>query len=92
MSTPFKLEPLEISDKKGSMITAQNTEHTVTRNASFFTKLPSSAPVQLIPSDEEDQFTPHTEGTEVVESVVRLHEGYEAVDGEQESPPDKNGT
>ena len=47
MSTPFKPEPLEIKDKKGSMITAQNAERTVTRNASFFKKLPSSVPVQL---------------------------------------------
>ena len=33
MSTPFKPEPLEIKDKKRNMITAQNEEHTVTRNA-----------------------------------------------------------
>ena len=38
MSTPFKPEPFEITDKKGSTITAQNGEHTVTRNASFFKK------------------------------------------------------
>ena len=42
MSTPFKPETLEIKDNKGSMIAAPNAERTVTRNASFFKKLPSS--------------------------------------------------
>ena len=57
MSTPFKPEPFEITDKKGSMITAQSEEHTVTRNASFFKKLPSNVPVHPAPNDEEEQ--PH---------------------------------
>ena len=48
MSTPSKPEPLEIKDKKGSMITAQTGEYTVTRNASFFKKLPSITHVLLI--------------------------------------------
>ena len=54
MSTPFKPEPLEIKDKKGNIITAQNEEHTVTRNASFFKKLPSNIPVLPVPSDNEE--------------------------------------
>ncbi len=56
MSTPFKPEPFEITDNKGSMITAQNAEHSVTRNASFFKKLPSN--IHPMPSDEEEQSTP----------------------------------
>ena len=49
MSTPFKPEPLQITHKKGSMITAQNGECNVTRNSSFF-KLPSNIPVHPVPS------------------------------------------
>ena len=63
MSTPFKPEPFEITDKKGSIITAQNAEHTVTRNASFFKKLPSNIPVH----PEEEQFTPFIDAAEAVE-------------------------
>ena len=51
MSTPFRPEPLQITHKKGSMITAQNGECTVTRNSSFFKKLPSNTPVHPVPSD-----------------------------------------
>ena len=69
MSTPFKPEPLQITHKKGSMITAQNGERTVTRNSSFFKKLPSNIPVHPVPSDEEEQSTPYIETPETVEPV-----------------------
>jgi len=65
MSTPFKPEPFEITDKKGSMITAQNAEHTMTRNASFFKKLPSNIPVHR----EEEQSTPFIDAAEAVEPI-----------------------
>ena len=87
MSTPFKPEPLEIKDEKGSMITAQNAERTVTRNASFFKKLPSSVPVQLIPSDEEEIFTPSIETAEAADVAEGYHEADEAVEDEPEAPP-----
>ena len=58
MSTPFKPEPQEIKDKKGSIITAQNEEHAVTRNASFFKKLPSDDHMSPIPTDNEEQVAP----------------------------------
>ena len=86
MSTPFKPEPLEIKDKKGNIVTAQNAERTVTRNASFFKKLPSSVPVQLIPSDEE-QFTPSIEAAEAADVAEGNHEADEAVEDEPEAPP-----
>ena len=70
MSTPFKPEPLDIKDKKGSMITAQTAEHTVTRNASFFKTLPSNIPILPVPSDEEEQSTPLTEAAETFEPVT----------------------
>ena len=85
--TPFKPEPLEIKDKKGNMITAQNEEHTVTRNASFFKKLPSNIPVLPVPSDDEEQSTPLTETAEAVEPVTQPGpvEPVEAV--ESSEPP-----
>lgn len=87
MSTPFKPEPLEIKDKEGSMITAQNAERTVTRNASFFKKLPSSVPVQLTPSNEEEKFTPSIETAEAADVAEGYHEADEAVEDEPEAPP-----
>ena len=63
MSTPFKPEPFEITDKKGSMITAQNAEHTITRNASSFKKLSSNIPVH----PKEEQTTPFIDAAEEVE-------------------------
>ena len=69
MSTLFKPEPLQITHKKGSMITALNGERTVTRNSSFFKKLPSKIPVQPVPSGEEEQSTPYIETPETVEPV-----------------------
>ena len=69
ISTPFKPEPLQITHKKGSMITAQNGERTVTRNSSFFKKLPSNIPVHPVPNDEEEQSTPYIEAPETVEPV-----------------------
>ena len=51
------------------MITDQNGERTVTRNSSFFKKLPSNTPVHPVPSDEEEQCTPYTETPEAVEPV-----------------------
>ena len=69
ISIPFRPEPLQITHKKGSMITAQNGERTVTRNSSFFKKLPSNTPVHPVPSDEEEQCTPYIETPEAVEPV-----------------------
>ena len=87
MPTQFQPEPLEITGKKGTIIAAQNAEHNVISNASFFKKLPSNVPVQLFPSDKEDQLTPGTEGTEAIESAVGHHREDEAVKGGSESPP-----
>ena len=41
LSTPFKLHPHKITARKGSMLTASNGEHTITRNSSRFKKIPS---------------------------------------------------
>ena len=64
LSTPFKPEPLEVKEKKGSMITAHNAEYTVTRNTSFFKKIPSSTQVPLPLSDEEEELHPNNETDE----------------------------
>ena len=52
------------------MITAQDGERTVTRNSSFFKKLPSNIPVHSIPSDEEEQSTPYIGTPETVDPVT----------------------
>lgn len=53
MSTPFKPVPYEVKDRKGSMITARRGDHHVTRNMSFFKRLPSS--VSIHPTNEEEE-------------------------------------
>ena len=40
--------------EKESMITAQNADQSITRNASFFKKLPSNISVNSVPIDEEN--------------------------------------
>ncbi len=39
LSTPFKAEPYTVVDKKGSMVTARNSSHELTRNSSHFKKV-----------------------------------------------------
>ena len=69
------------------MVTAQNAERTVTINALFFKKLPSNVPVQLIPSDGEEQPTPSIETAETADAAEGYHETDEAVEDEPEAPP-----
>ena len=42
VSTPFNPRPLEVVDKKGSMITAKDSDLQVTQNSSHFKQLPDS--------------------------------------------------
>lgn len=44
LSTPYDLKPLVITDKKGTMITAENKDKTVTRNSSFFKQMGNKNP------------------------------------------------
>ena len=55
MSTPFNPEPFQITEKKGSMITAQNAQKAVTRNTSFFKKISSRTPIPSTLVDEEEE-------------------------------------
>jgi transposase InsO family protein len=41
MSFPFRPKPYSVINRKGSMITAENDRHTVTRNASRFKRVPN---------------------------------------------------
>ena len=42
LTTPHDPSPLVVKEKKGSMVTASSSKRNITRNASFFKKLPSS--------------------------------------------------
>jgi hypothetical protein len=53
LSTPFDPEPFRVVAVKDSMITARNKLKTVTRNSSFFKKIPHR-PIHLETSDDED--------------------------------------
>ena len=40
LDTPYKPKPYKVTSKKGSMVTAENENHKITRNSSFFKKIP----------------------------------------------------
>ena len=40
LDTPYKPNPYKVTSKKGSMVTAENENHKITINSSFFKKIP----------------------------------------------------
>ena len=40
LTTPYSPEPLQITQKKGTMVTARNSRRSITRNSSFFKRIP----------------------------------------------------
>ena len=74
LSTPFSPEPMEIMEKKGSMITAQNADRSVTRNSSFFKKVPPSTSVipDVNDCDDEIQEDSPTQDVHVEEPSCQL--------------------
>ena len=52
LTTPFNPEPLEITQKKGTMVTARNSRKSITRNSSFFKKVPFQDNVHETPEPE----------------------------------------
>ena len=74
LTTPFNPEPLEITQKKGTMVTARNSRKSITRNSSFFKKVPFQDNVHETPEPEleieelSNELNPDTaESTEVAE-------------------------
>lgn len=74
MSTLFNPEPLEITKRKETMVTAQNAEKSVTSNTSFFKKIPSSTPATSTVSDGEDDGEENcpTQGIDIAEPYCQL--------------------
>ena len=81
LTTPFNPQPLEVIQKKGSMITAGNSRRSITRNSSFFKRIPTpdqelSVETPELELDEFDDSTPTadtldlTEESEAVPEVV----------------------
>ena len=60
-STPFNPRPYEVTARKGNMITAENGEHKVTRNASKFKG--------ISPKFQADVYTPDEEQSEIGDEV-----------------------
>ena len=54
LSMPFNPKPYQVVRINGSMVTARNAEHTVTRNVSFFEYLPTYKEPEEEENDEED--------------------------------------
>ncbi len=54
-TTPFCKTPLQVVQRKGSMVTAGDTCKTVTRNVSFFSKSSHSPDHCDVPSDSEEE-------------------------------------
>ena len=62
-STCNNPEPYCIIAKKGSMITAENSKHTITRNLSHFKKIQQSpSDATLSDDDDEDETVPLNDG------------------------------
>lgn len=62
LSLPYKPKPYKVIKIKGSMITARNNDHTITRNSSFFKLIDKShkfcesrQPYYLPPLDDDDE-------------------------------------
>ena len=54
--TPYRLEPHTIISKKGSMVTASDSDgKNVTRNSSFFKQAPSEIPEEEDPVEEDEE-------------------------------------
>ena len=70
LTTPFNPEPLQISQRKGTMITAKNSHRSITRNSSFFKKIPT--PEQDPPVPEPDLDEPCVDASST--STVQLPE------------------
>ena len=58
LTPPFSPDPYEITARKGSMVTAQRGNHTITRNSSHFKVMRESAPPPSTPRQAEESDTP----------------------------------
>ena len=65
----FVPDPYVVTQKKGSMITAANPNHRITRNASCFKHIPPRKHVQ---KEEEDELEPTSKQTVTVESCPEI--------------------
>lgn len=53
LSTPYDPNPFIIKEKKGSMVTAASNKRNITRNTSFFKRLPSFPPPLIVQEKEK---------------------------------------
>ena len=58
LSTPFNPHPYKVVARKGSMVTAENGSHKVTRNVSFFKKIETTPVTENETDDEADDPIP----------------------------------
>ena len=56
--TPFNPHPYRVTDRKGSMITAENDAGRVTRNSSFFKKVEGMRELSKIEPNEQQEEKP----------------------------------
>ena len=70
--TPFKPVPYEVKDVKGTMVTAKNGDHKVTRNILHFKKISEQCGEfkETIDSDEDDVVTVETVAGETKKTEV----------------------
>ena len=53
-NTPYEETPLRVTEKKGSMITASGNGQCITRNSSFFKRIPRTPENDNIEKDSEE--------------------------------------
>ena len=79
LSMPFNPKPFQVSEIKGNMVTARNTERTVTRNVSFFKCL-----INYKNTSEEDQ---NDDEKDIDDNIVGNQQPA-IVEEQQQDPPD----
>ena len=70
LTTPYLPEPLEVTAKKGPMITASNSRRSVTRNSSFFKKVLFPKPAAVAEEEEDNELPPAAEDYDEVPRAV----------------------
>ncbi len=72
--TPFKPQPYEVVDVKGTMITASNPTHKITRNVSFFKKISDNCGKMEPEMEEMDEEDDESHAEEVNEERMEAND------------------
>ena len=87
LTTPFNPQPLEVIQKKGSMITAGNSRRSITRNSSFFKRIPTPDQELSVETPELDDFDDSTPTADTLDLTQESEAVPEVVPVTRATPP-----